>query len=436
VDASTGQARTVLDEQSKTFIWTAHIENLNLQLLNYLKNGKEILYVSERSGWRHLYLLDIDSGELKPITQGEWVLRGVHRIDEENREVWFAASGVYPDQDPYLIHYGRVKFDGSGLVWLTQSDGNHSLDFGAESRAFSPERSYFIVTHSRVNSAPVTELRRSTNGELILTLEKAEVGPGWNPPEPFVAKGRDDKTDIWGIICRPSDFDPAKKYPVVESVYAGPQGAYVPKSFSASSRFEFLTSLGFIVVQIDGMGTAFRSKAFHDVCWQDLADAGFPDRIKWIQAAAEKYPYMDLTRVGIFGTSAGGQNAAGALLFHNDFYKVAIANCGCHDNRMDKASWNEQWMGYPLGSHYSASSNIDNAEKLKGRLQLVLGELDDNVPVDSTYRLVDALVQSGKEFEFVLIPSAGHGASSPITRRKMQDFFVRYLQGVEPANPN
>ena len=181
--------------------------------------------------------------------------------------------------------------------------------------------------------------------------------------EVFTAKGRDGKTDIWGIITRPRNFDPTKKYPVIESIYAGPQGSFVPKSFSAFNRYSALADLGFIVVQIDGMGTANRSKAFHDVCWKNLKDAGFPDRILWHKAVAAKYPWYDISRVGIYGTSAGGQNAMGALLFHGDFYKAAVAACGCHDNRMDKASWNEQWMGYPVGPHYAASSNVDNAQE-------------------------------------------------------------------------
>jgi dipeptidyl aminopeptidase/acylaminoacyl peptidase len=437
VDAATGDARTVLDERSSTFIWTAHIEALHLHVLNYLANGREVIYVSERSGWRHLYLLDLDRGTLQPMTSGEWVIRGVYRIDEETRQVWFAASGVYPGQDPYLVHYGRVNFDRSGLTWLTDANGNHEIDFEHPSANFAPDGKYLVVTHSRVDLPPVTELRRVADGRRILTLERADAGDGWKPStEVFTAKGRDGTTDIWGIICRPADFDPAKKYPVLEDVYAGPQGAHTPKSFRARPFYGDLTSLGFIVVKAEGMGTALRSKAFHDVCWHNLADAGFPDRIKWMQAASAKYPHMDLTRVGIFGTSAGGQAAAGALIFHPDFYKVAVANCGCHDNRMDKISWNEQWMGYPIGPQYSACSNIDNAARLKGRLQLVLGEMDGNVPVESTYRFVNALVQAGKEFEFVLIPGAGHGARSPITRRKLQDFFVRYLQGVEPPSPN
>jgi dipeptidyl aminopeptidase/acylaminoacyl peptidase len=436
VDASSGEARAVLDEKSDTFIWTAHIENLRLQLFNYLSNGKELIYVSERNGWRHLYRVNLDAGTMTPITSGEWVLRGIDRIDEDKQQIWFNACGVYPDQDPYLLHYGRVNFDGSGLTWLTSSNGNHRINFEQGESSFSPDGQFFVVTHSRVDSPPATELRRASDGKLVCELERAEVADGWLPPEVFVAKGRDDKTDIWGIIVRPKDFDPNKKYPIIEDIYAGPQSAYVPKTFSARSRYEDLANLGFIVVKLDGMGTANRSKAFHDVCWKNLADAGFPDRIKWIDTAAEKYPYMDTSRVGIYGGSAGGQSAAGALLFHGDFYKVAVANCGCHDNRMDKISWNEQWMGYPVGPQYSACSNIDNASKLKGRLQLVLGELDSNVPVESTYRFVDALVKQKKEFEFVLIPGANHGADSPITKRKLRDFFVRYLQDVEPANPN
>ena len=188
------------------------------------------------------------------------------------------------------------------------------------------------------------------DGKLVCKLEEADISElkesGWQAPEVFVAKGRDGKTDIWGIIHRPKNLDPSKKYPILESIYNGPQGAYVPKSFSAGNRSSGLTDAGFILVQCDAMGTAFRSKAFHDVCWHNLADAGLPDRIAWIKAAAAKYPYMDISRVGIFGTSAGGQNAAAAVIFHPEFYKCAVANSGCHDNRLDKASWNEQWMGY------------------------------------------------------------------------------------------
>jgi dipeptidyl aminopeptidase/acylaminoacyl peptidase len=274
----------------------------------------------------------------------------------------------------------------------------------------------------------------------VCELERADIrgliASGWQPPEVFVAKGRDGQTDIWGVICRPSDFDPTQKYPVIEQIYAGPQSAYVPKRFSPYRRFSSYTDLGFIVVQMDAMGTAHRSKAFHDVCWHNLKDAGFPDRILWHQAAAEKYPYYDITRVGVYGTSAGGQNAAGAVLFHPEFYQVAVASCGCHDNRMDKASWNEQWMGYPVGPQYSENSNIDNAHRLQGKLLLIVGEMDDNVPPENTLRLADALIKAGKDFDLVVVPGAGHGGGGRHGERKRRDFFVRHLLGLETPNHN
>jgi dipeptidyl aminopeptidase/acylaminoacyl peptidase len=238
------------------------------------------------------------------------------------------------------------------------------------------------------------------------------------------------------VICRPRDFDPSKKYPVVESVYAGPQGSYVPKSFVGRGMFAAMADLGFIVVQADGMGTANRSKAFHDVCWHNLKDAGFPDRIAWIKAAAEKYPYMDLTRVGIYGTSAGGQNSTAGMLFHPEFYKCAVSACGCHDNRMDKASWNEQWMGYPVGPQYSECSNIDNASRLQGKLMLIVGEMDDNVPVESTLRLVDALIKADKDFDLLVVPGANHGMGGEYGMRRMRDFFARNLLGTGPSIKN
>lgn len=429
-----GGVRNLVDERSDTFIWTAHTENLALNLVNWLTNSEEVLYVSERSGWRHVYLVDAVNGGIRnPVTQGDWVLRGIDRIDEERREVWFQASGVFPGQDPYFLHSGRVRFDGTGLVWLTAGDGNHAVQF-------SPDRRHLIDTHSRVDRAPVTELRRCSDGGLVCVLETADTrlleSGGWKPPQVFTAKGRDGTTDIWGIICRPPDFDPQRRYPVIEDIYAGPQGSFAPKTFSAAQRYESLTRLGFIVVKLDGMGTANRSKAFHDACWKNLKDGGFPDRIAWMRAAAARHPELDLTRVGVFGTSAGGQNAAGAVLFHPEFYKVAVANCGCHDNRMDKASWNEQWMGYPVGPQYAESSNIDNAARLQGKLMLVVGELDDNVPPESTYRFVDALIRAGKDFDFLLVPGGGHGAGGAYGQRRLQDFFVRHLLGQEPPDRN
>jgi dipeptidyl aminopeptidase/acylaminoacyl peptidase len=270
-----------------------------------------------------------------------------------------------------------------------------------------------------------------------MTLQQTDasdlVKAGWKAPEVFSAKGRDGVTDIWGMIIRPSNFDASKKYPVIEMIYAGPHSFFVPKSFSPGYRSLYaLAELGFIVVQIDGMGTSWRSKAFHDVCWKNLKDAGFPDRIAWLKAAAEKYPAIDIARVGIFGGSAGGQSAAGAVLFHPEFYKAAVASCGCHDNRMDKMWWNEQWMGYPVGPHYAECSNVVNAYRLKGNLLLIVGELDDNVDPASTMQVADALIKAKKNFELVVVPGMGHSGGGDFGEHKRKDFFVKHLLNVEP----
>ena len=446
VDDRSGAVRNLVDEQTKTFIWTAHMEGpegLGIRIFSYLTNSDEIINASERDGWRHLYLVDPKAGGItNQITKGDWVVRGINYNDEARRQIWFLASGMNPGQDPYFLQYYRINFDGSGLVALTDGNGNHTVQF-------SPDRKYLIDTYSRVDMAPINELRRCSDGALVCKLEEADISElkttGWKPPEVFVAKGRDGKTDIWGNIYRPRNFDPAKKYPVLEDIYAGPQDSYTPKSFSSFDRYSWYNEHGFIVVKLDGMGTVNRSKAFHDVCWHNLKDAGFPDRILWIKDAAAKYPYMDLDRVGIFGTSSGAQSAAGALLFHSEFYKVAVANSGCHDNRLDKASWNEQWMGYlshdKLWSNdpdngYSQSSNIDNAAKLRGKLLLIVGEMDSNVPPESTMRFVDALIKANKDFDMLEVPDANHGAASWITQSKTHDFFLRNLLHEEPTDDN
>jgi dipeptidyl aminopeptidase/acylaminoacyl peptidase len=431
IDARTGAARNLIDEKTPTFIWTAHGRE---NPLVYLESEDELLYLSEQDGWRHIYRIDVKAGKVKnQVTKGEWVVRGIDRVDEKARQIWFHACGRNPGQDPYLVHHYRVNFDGTGLVALTEGDGSHRVEF-------SPDRKYLLDNYSRADLPPVHELRRVSDGKRVCELEKADISDlqarGWEAPEVFVARGRDGKTDIWGIICRPRGLDLGRKYPVVEYIYAGPHDSHVPKTFSAARRFASLTELGFLVVQIDGMGTANRSKAFHDVCWHNLKDAGFPDRILWHQAVARKYPYYDVSRVGIYGTSAGGQNSTGALLFHPDFYRAAVSACGCHDNRMDKASWNEQWMGYPVGPHYTASSNIVNAHRLRGKLLLIVGELDTNVPPESTLRLADALVKAGKDFDLLVVPGMGHSSGGAYGNRRLQDFFVRHLHGVEPPDRN
>jgi dipeptidyl aminopeptidase/acylaminoacyl peptidase len=441
VDAKTGKTRNILDEKAQTMV-----DHYSYFFLQYLpspptplpasgergEGAEEILYLSEMDGWKHLYLIDAKTGKMKQITKGQWVIRKIDRVDVEKRQVWFQASGKNPDQDPYLIHFYRVNFDGTGLVALTGGNGNHSIQY-------SPDGKYIIDTYSRVDMAPVHELRRVSDGTKVCDLDKADTSAleatGWRCPEVFVAKGRDGKTDIWGIVYRPQNYDPDKKYPVIEYIYAGPHSSHVPKSFVAYRPMAALAELGFIVVQIDGMGTGNRSRAFHDVCWKNLADAGFPDRILWIKALAQKYAYVDITRVGIYGTSAGGQNACGAVLFHPEFYKVAVAACGCHDNRLDKSTWNEAWMGL-MGPHYQAQSNVTNAHKLEGKLLLIVGEMDTNVPPESTLRVVDALIKAKKDFDLIFVPGLGHSSGGPHAERRRMDFFVQHLLGGQPPNRN
>jgi dipeptidyl aminopeptidase/acylaminoacyl peptidase len=288
--------------------------------------------------------------------------------------------------------------------------------------------------------APIAQLRRASDGKVLMDLEQADMtallAAGWSAPEPFVAKGRDGVTDIYGVIIKPGNFDPAKTYPVIENIYAGPHGAFTPKSFAAYRSMQAQAELGFIVVQMDGMGTNYRSKAFHDVAWKNLKDAGFPDRILWHKAAAAKYPWYDISRVGIWGASAGGQNAMGALLFHPEFYDAAVAAAGSHDNRMDKIWWNEQYMGWPIGPQYAASSNVDNASKLQGKLMLVVGELDTNVDPSSTFQVVDALTKARKAFDVVFLPGQGHNEGGQYGERRRWDFFVQNLLGIAPPDRN
>ena len=433
VDAANGKPRAVISEEVKTFF--QYNASPGGKKYRYdLSDGKEVVWMSERDGWNHLYLYDGVTGKVKnQITKGNWVVRGVDKVDEEKRQIWFQASGMYAGKDPYFIHYYRINFDGSGLTALTEADANHTV-------VFSPDMKFYVDTWSRVDQPTVSELRATADRKILAELERTDIAElskaGWRAPEVFTAFGRDGKTDIWGVIFRPSNFDPLKKYPVIENIYAGPHSSFVPKSFAAWNQMQALAEVGFIVVQIDGMGTSNRSKAFHDVAWKNIRDAGFPDRILWHQAVAAKYPYYDITRVGIYGTSAGGQNSLGGMLFHPEFYKACVSSCGCHDNRMDKIWWNEQWMGWPLGEHYSASSNVDNAYRLQGKLLLVLGEMDTNVDPASTMQVVNALIKAGKDFEFLEIPGANHGSGGAYGDRKRYDFFVRHLLDVKPPQWN
>ena len=458
MDAETGKLTSLVEERSEKFV------NYNRIWRRWLSDGR-LLWTSERDNWNHLYLYgskaskkskkqrakaslsSLPTGEGRggaspfegwggaPITRGSWCVRDILHVDEANEVIYFTASGVHPDEDPYNIHYFTVRFDGTDFQELTPEPGNHRAQF-------SFDRQYLVDTYSAPDKAPVTKLHAignlsTLNSQLSTVIETSDLSRilanGWQAPEVFVAPGRDGTTPMWGIIQRPTNFDPSKKYPVIEYIYAGPGDAYTPKSFNPYNwNMTSLAELGFIVVQLDGMGTSWRGKAFEEVCYKNLKDAGFPDRKAWIRAAAAKYPYMDADNVGIFGASAGGQESTTAVLLHGDFYKAAYSSCGCHDNRMDKIWWNEQWMGYPVDSSYVECSNVYHASKLERPLMLVVGELDDNVDPASTMQVADALIRAGKDFELVVLPGVHHTMGERFGEHKRYDFFVRHLLGVEP----
>ncbi len=425
LSAETGQVRPLVEETSDKYI------NYSLCYRYDFADGRRMLWTSERDNWNHLYLYDRATGRpTRQITKGAWYVREVQHVDEENEVIYFSANGMVEGEDPYLVRYYRIGLDGSGLTCLTPEEGMHEA-------WYSEDMKYLVDTYSTVDTAPRAVLRSAADGSVVMPLEEADasllMAAGWQAPEVFVAKGRDGKTDMWGIIVRPSRFDPTKSYPIVEYIYQGPGDQYVPKTFTPyDAALMPLAELGFIVVMVDGMGTSFRSRAFENVCYKNLKDAGLPDHIAWIKAAAARYPYMDLERVGIFGASAGGQESLNALLTYPDFYKACYSACGCHDNRMDKIWWNEQWLGYPVGDAYVEGSNVVNAHLLRRPLMLVVGELDDNVDPASTMQVVDALIKAGKDFELVVLPGVHHTLGEAFGEHKRFDFFVRNLLGVQP----
>ena len=425
MSVSDGSVRPLIEEKEEKYV------NYPRIFRHYLTDGKRIIWSSERDNYNHLYMYDRATARpTHQITKGEWYVRGVQYVDETNEQIYFSANGMNKDEDPYLIHYYRIGFDGKGLTALTPEEGMHTA-------WYSPDYRYLVDVYSKVDQAPTAVLRNASDGKVIMQLEKADISRltanGWKAPEVFTAKGRDGKTDMWGVIYRPTNFNPTKKYPVIEYIYSGPGDQYVPKTFSSYNWWmTSLAELGFIVVQVDGMTTSFRSKDFEEVCYKNLKDAGLPDHIAWIKAAARKYPYMDIDRVGIFGCSAGGQESTTAVLLHPEFYKAAYSACGCHDNRMDKIWWNELWMGYPVDESYKECSNVENAHLLQRPLMLVVGEMDDNVDPASTMQVVNALIKANKDFELVVIPGAHHTMGEDFGEHKRYDFFVRHLMGVNP----
>ncbi|MFD1952163.1 DPP IV N-terminal domain-containing protein [Sphingomonas arantia] len=443
VDAETGVAHAAVTEDAKTFVFADRRYQHEVD-----GRGDEIIWASERDGWNHLYLVDGRTGRVKTrITSGDWVVRDVIAVDDVKRQIVFSASGMNAGEDPYFRHVYRIGFDGRRLTALTPAKADHDV-------RFSPDGSLYVDTYSRVDLPTVSELHRSSDGALVATITKGDDSAlraaGFRPPEVFVAKGRDGKTDIWGVVVRPRDYDPRKRYPVIENIYAGPHDSFVPKQYwpfgyhSGGDKvigMQAQADLGFIVVQIDGMGTANRSKAFQDVAWKNLADSGFPDRIAWHRALAARDPSYDIGRVGIYGASAGGQSTLNALLFHGDFYKVGVAYAGCYDNRMDKISWNEQWLGWPVDASYAAASGVDHAARLTGKLLMIVGEQDSNVDPASTMQVADALIRAGKDFDLLVVPGGEHSvgrSTGPIdyVAQRQFGFFVRNLAGEAVPDAN
>lgn len=425
VDAETGDQRVLISEQDGLYIDPGE------HFFRFVPDHGGILWSSEKDGWNQLYLYD-DQGHFKnQVTTGSWVVRQIENVDAKSGQVYFLASGREKNEDPYLTHLYRVNLDGSGLTLLTPENASHTV-------IVSPDGEYFVDNYSRVDLPGESVLRRSKDGSEIRVLEKTDVSElsktGWKSPEPFEGKALDGSTDLYGVIVRPSNFDPSKKYPIVEQVYTGPQGFFVPKSFGAALRLQSMAELGFVVVMVDGRGTTGRSRAFHEFSYHNLGGS-FADHVAMIKQMAAKYPYMDITRVGIYGTSAGGYGSAHAILQFPDFYKVCVSTSGDHDPRLDKAWWNEQYQGYPVGKDYEEQSNVTMADRLKGHLLLIHGDIDNNVNPVETMRLVDALMTANKNFDMLYVPNMFHGDSGPhalyVSRRRW-DYFVQYLLGVTP----
>ncbi|HTS12676.1 MAG TPA: DPP IV N-terminal domain-containing protein [Candidatus Limnocylindrales bacterium] len=426
VDAETGEQRVVLTEANEKYVDPGET------WFRFLNHDSEIVLSSERDGWNHLYLYTAKTGALeRQLTKGDWVVRELLSIDDKSRRVFFLAGGREKGEDPYLTHLYSVGLDGTGLQLLTPDDANHTV-------SMSPDNEFFVDNASRVDLPGGSSLRRAKDGSKVRDLEQADVSAlvktGWKPPGPFEGKAGDGATDLYGLIWKPSNFEASKKYPIIEQVYTGPQGFFVPKTFGGAMRLQSMAEVGFIVVMVDGRGTTGRSRAFHEFSYHNLGGS-FADHVEMIKQMAAKNPFMDITRVGIYGTSAGGYGAAHAILQFPEFYKVCVSISGDHDPRLDKAWWNEVYQGYPVGSDYVEQSNVTMASRLQGSLLLVHGDIDDNVHPVETMRLADALMTANKSFDMLFVPNMYHGESgvhaSYLARRRW-DYFVQHLLGVTP----
>jgi dipeptidyl-peptidase-4 len=434
-DTTTGEVRELFTEREKTHVQT----RVQWQIL---WDTKEVIWYSQRDGYAQLYLHDLDTGRLKnKITDGPGMVTGIARLDRATRTLWFNAVGKEKGQDPYFSHLYKVGLDGKNFVSLTPDNGTHTAQI-------SPDGKYVIDTFSQPDVAPETTVRDGATGALIMPLEKADISrllaTGWKPPMPIRMTAADGKTDIYGLLFRPTNFDPSKKYPIINQAYPGPQsGSVGSRAFSAArGDRQALAELGFVVVSIDGTGTPNRSKAFTDAYYGAMGRHNtIPDQIAGMKELAKRFPWIDIEKTAMWGHSGGGFITAGALLQapYNDFFKVGIAESGNHDQRQYEDDWGERYQGplvkNPDGTdNYTIEANQTHAAGLKGRLLLIHGTMDNNVPPYNTYLVVDALIKANKDFDLLMIPNAGHGfgAASNYVMRRRWDYFVRHLLDADP----
>lgn len=427
-DAASGTVRTVLEER----VATQYESGFDQNNWYVLFDRNEVIWYSERADWGHLYLYDLRSGRLKhQITKGAWPVWQVPHVDEKSRTIYFWTGGREPGRDPYFGHLYRIGMDGKNLRLLTPENANHAI-------TFAPDYSYFVDSYSTPTTPPVTVMR-DRNGKELMVLERANItrllASGWTPPIPFTVKARDGKTDLYGLMHRPSDFDSTKSYPIIDYIYPGPQGGSVGTRSFVPSRGDqrALAELGFIVIALDGMGNPQRSKSFHDAWYGNMGDNTIPDQVTAIRQLARRHNWIDTTRIGIYGHSGGGNASTGAILQYPDFFKVAVSQAGNHDNRLYEDDWGERYQGMLSGNNYDNQANQLLAKNLKGKLLLAHGTLDDNVPPYSTQLLVAELIKHNKDFDLLMMPNRRHGfGNEPYMMRRRWDYFVQHLLGAEP----
>jgi dipeptidyl aminopeptidase/acylaminoacyl peptidase len=437
-DAATGEVRDALRETAQTYFESGDGDN---ECWRYLSRSNEVIWFSQRDNWGQLYLYDLASGKLKnQITRGEGDVLQVLHVDEAARQIYFLGAGKESGCDPYFTALYRVNFDGSSMKLLTPEDANHDITMAPDGRAF--------VDISSTPTTPQITTARDGDGNTVMPVAQQDITRlreiGWQPPMPITVKARDGRTDLYGFLFRPADFDVAKRYPIVDWVYPGPQaGSCDARKFTPAHRdLGALAELGFVVVCIDGLGTNMRSKAFHDALYGSMGDNTIPDQVAGIKQLAARYPWIDASRVGIYGHSGGGAAAAAAMFHFPDFFQVGIAESGNHDNRVYEDDWAEKWIGLlkknPDGSsNYDSQANENFAPNLKGHLLLVHGTMDDNVPPNNTLLVVDALIKANKDFDLLMIPNAKHDYedAKPYVRRRRWDYFVRWLaDGTPPVD--